>query len=255
MKQLVLLKIDGHIATITLNRPEYHNSLIPELLSRLLDILNHISSLNDVHVVILRANGRSFSTGGDVNGFYNHRDDIEAYADKVVGKLNEIIIAMVVMPIPIIAIVNGIVTGGSLGLVLASDIVLLTSKASFTPYYSVVGFSPDGGWTAILPELIGQKRVAEILMCNRTITANQAVNWGIANSIVQEDDIRDKAIDIAKEIAAAHIGSITCTKQLLHRNRKDFADRLDAEHAHFLQQITTKDAKRGMKLFLGRDEK
>ncbi len=255
MKQLVLLKIDGHIATITLNRPEYHNSLIPELLSRLLDILNHISSLNDMRVVILRANGRSFSTGGDVNGFYNHRDDIEAYADKVVGKLNEIIIAMVVMPIPIIAIVNGIVTGGSLGLVLASDMVLLTSKASFTPYYSVVGFSPDGGWTAILPELIGQKRVAEILMCNRTITANQAVNWGIANSIVQEDDIHDKAIDIAKEIAAAHIGSIACTKQLLHRNRKDFADRLDAERVHFLQQRTTKDAKRGMKLFLWRDEK
>src|SRR5512137_29444 len=178
MSQLILLEARDNIATLTLNRPEQHNSLVPEFLRDMLNTVAQVSAQTEARALVLQANGRSFSTGGDVRAFYDHSDNIEPYARDVVGLLNQVIVALVRLPVPIIAAVHGIVTGGSLGLTLAADIVLVAPEASFTPFYSVVGFSPDGGWTAMLPLLIGQKRASEILMLNRTILAEQAVQWG-----------------------------------------------------------------------------
>ncbi len=175
MPPLILLERSNSIATLTLNRPERHNSLVPELLRELIDALNEAA---DARALILQANGRSFSTGGDVRAFYEHRAEAEAYAREVVGVLNQTIEALLKFPAPTIAVVNGAVTGGSIGLVLACDLVIVSPQASFTPYYNVVGFSPDGGWTALLPSVIGTARTAEALLTNATITAQQAVEWG-----------------------------------------------------------------------------
>ncbi|CAG0947683.1 partial 4-chlorobenzoyl coenzyme A dehalogenase-2, partial [Anaerolineae bacterium] len=170
MSNLVLIETDGAIATLTLNRPERHNALVPELLAEMLAALDGLKARAELRALILQANGRSFSTGGDVRAFYKHRDDIARYSNEVVGGLNQVILALIVFPTPVIAAVQGIVTGGSLGLVLASDIALLAPIASFTPFYTVVGYSPDGGWTAMLPSIIGAKRAAEILLTNQTIS-------------------------------------------------------------------------------------
>jgi len=252
MNKLVLLEITEPIAVVTLNRPERHNSLVPPLLDQLLEALDRIGSHPDVRAVVLQANGRSFSTGGDVRGFHTHLDDIEAYAHAVVGQLNRAVLALLDLPVPVVAAVHGMVTGGSLGLVLASDIVLVAPEATFTPYYSVVGFSPDGGWTALLPLIIGRKRTAEILMRNQTITAEQAVAWGLASRLVPGNQIHDEARRVATGITAAHPGSVRHTRQLLRESYGDLAAHLEAERAHFIQQITTTEARQGMAAFLGR---
>ena len=252
MGNLILLDTRDHIATLTLNRPGRHNSLVPELLREMLTALDSLRAQMELRAVILQANGRSFSTGGDVQAFYDQRDQSEAYAREIVGLLNQGIVAMVELPTPIVAAIHGIVTGGSLGLVLASDIVLVAPEASFTPYYSVVGFSPDGGWTAMLPEIIGRKRVAEVLMLNETLSAEQAVAWGIAQRIVPSAEIRDQARAIADAIVQKKIGSIRQTKRLLWRDGETLAVRLEAERQHFVQQITTAEAQQGMRDFLQR---
>lgn len=244
----VLLERDGALATLTLNRAERHNSLVPEFLRELLDALDQIKR-SSARVMILQANGRSFSTGGDVRAFYDHRDDIETYSSEIVGALNQVIVAMIELPQPIVGAVHGIVTGGSLGLVLACDVVLLAPQASFTPYYSVVGFSPDGGWTAILPDVIGTQRAARVLMRNETINAEQAIVWGMASAIVPAEKIRDEARVVANDLAAKKPGSIARTKKLLWR---DVSARLEAERREFVQQIVTPEAQQGMAEFLKR---
>jgi 2-(1,2-epoxy-1,2-dihydrophenyl)acetyl-CoA isomerase len=246
MFNLVLLETHNQIATLTLYRAERHNSLVPEFLREILDALDAIKS-SDARVAILQANGHSFSTGGDVRAFYDHRDDIIAYSNETVGLLNQVIGAMIALPIPIVGAVHGIVTGGSLGLVLACDVVLITPYASFTPYYSVVGFSPDGGWTAMLPEVIGSQRAARVLMNNETITAEQAIAWGIASAIVPLEKIRDEAHAIANDIAAKKSGSIARTKKLLWR---DVSARLERERREFVEQIVTPEAQQGTANFL-----
>jgi enoyl-CoA hydratase/carnithine racemase len=137
-----------------------------------------------------------------------------------------------------------------LGLVLACDIVLVAPAASFTPYYSVVGFSPDGGWTALLPAIIGPTRAAEVLLCNQTISAEQAVGWGLANRVIPAERFRDAVLRTAQDVSAKKPGSLRNTKGLLRMAFGDLAARLEAERLHFVRQVTTEEARRGIGDFL-----
>ncbi len=244
---LVLIEHTGDIATLTLNRPERHNSLVPELLN---DLILAIGDVADARALILQANGRSFSTGGDVRAFYERRDIAQLYAAEIVGVLNHTIKALLEFPAPTIAVVNGAVTGGSIGLVLAADIVLVTPHASFTPYYNVVGFSPDGGWTALLPGVIGYARAAESLLTNATISAQQAVEWGLANRVVEADRVYDEARTIAVRIATLKTSSVRRSIQLLREYKLAAVPKLQAELNQFIEQITSDEAQQGMRAFL-----
>jgi 2-(1,2-epoxy-1,2-dihydrophenyl)acetyl-CoA isomerase len=250
VSQLVLTEWVGSIAIMTLNRAERHNSLVPELLKEVLAALETIGRDPNVGAVVLQANGRSFSTGGDVSGFHAHLDDLEVYAGEIVGLLNLVIMALVELPVPVVAAVHGIVTGGSMGLVLGCDVVLVAPEASFTPYYSVVGLSPDGGWTAMLPPIIGSKRAAEVLLRNLTITAEQAVTWGLASCVVPAERIREETLNVAQGIAAQKPRSVRHIKRLLGLAYGDLATRLEAERVHFVEQIAREEARQGIVVFL-----
>jgi 2-(1,2-epoxy-1,2-dihydrophenyl)acetyl-CoA isomerase len=246
MEPLVLLKEENSIFTLTLNRPERHNSLIPELLEDFLVKLDIAAGSPEARAIILAAKGKSFSTGGDILGFYLNREDIVSYSTKLVGLLNDAILGILRLPLPVIAAVQGIVTGGSLGLVLAADTILLTPKTSFTPYYSLLGFSPDGGWTALLPTIIGVKRTNEIILYNRTITAEEALDWGLVNRIIPEANLRDEANKFAKEVS----GMVGATKLLLNSSLGDLEGRLREEQEHFVLQIQSDKARQGIEDFL-----
>jgi 2-(1,2-epoxy-1,2-dihydrophenyl)acetyl-CoA isomerase len=248
--ELVLLEGVGPVAVVTLNRPERHNSLVPEMLRGMLDVLAAVGVDETVRAVVLQANGRSFSTGGDAKGFVENGNDIENYSREVVGLLNEVILALIDLHVPVVTAVHGIVTGGSLGFILGSDIVLMAPEASFTPFYSVVGPSPDGGWAGLLPLLIGPRRAAEVLYLNGTIDAETAVAWGLVNRIVPASQIREEALTIANNIAAKKQGSIRRTKQLLHWHRDELAARLDAERSHFVDEMVHGEGLTGFQAFL-----
>jgi enoyl-CoA hydratase/carnithine racemase len=252
MGDLLLHEELNSIAVLTLNRPDRHNSLIPPLLADLSTALVAVAKNNGINAIVLQANGRSFSTGADVLGFYEHLDEIEAYAQEIVGLLNRVMLAMMELPVPIVAAIHGMVTGGSMGLVLAADEVLVTPDTRFVPYYSVVGFSPDGGWSAILPHVIGAKRTANILMHNRTITAEQAVAWGIASRMVRPTQIRMEALQTAQSIASRKSGSIRHTKQLIRRSYGDLASNLETERKLFVRQVASDEARQGILTYLER---
>lgn len=250
MGQMVILEHREPLAILTLDRAERHNSLVPALLEGILAALEDVRASSDIRAVVLQANGRSFSTGGDLSGFHAHRRGLEAYAQPLVGLLNQVILALVALPVPVVGAVHGLVTGGSLGLVLGCDLVLVAPGASFTPYYSVVGFSPDGGWTAMLPAIIGPRRASEVLMRNLTITAEQAVAWGLASRVVAAERIRDEALSVAQDLTDRKPGSLGHTKRLLGLAYGDLDARLEAERAHFIEQIGTEEARRGIATFL-----
>ncbi|MCA9954591.1 MAG: enoyl-CoA hydratase/isomerase family protein [Anaerolineales bacterium] len=253
--ELVSLDFVGTTSVVTLNRPQRHNSLVPALLREMLDVLAEVAADESVRALVLRANGRSFSTGGDALGFVQHADNMEPYAREIVGLLNQVILALIDLPVPVITAVHGIVTGGSLGFIFGSDIVLMTPEASFAPFYSEVGPSPDGGWAVLLPLVIGPRRAAEVLYLNEAIGAETAVAWGLANRLVAAKQIQAEALAIAEAVAAKKQGSIRHTKQLLHLDRAEIAARLDAELAHFVQQMVTPEAIDGFRDFVNQRRK
>ncbi|MCP3996926.1 MAG: enoyl-CoA hydratase/isomerase family protein [bacterium] len=252
MSALVKTHRAAPVATVELNRPERHNSLIPELLRDLLDAFAVAANDDDVHAVVLAAAGKSFSTGGDVLGFSTAGGQLAEYAAETVGLLNEAIMAMIRMDKPIVAAVHGMVTGGSLGLLLGADVVLMAPEATITPWYSTVGYAPDGGWTAILPGIIGKRRVARLLLHDETITADEAVAWGLAAEMVDAPAIRNRAVSIAAEMTGLNPESPPTARSLLGADHEAVAAGLEAERQAFVEQILTPEARRGMDSFLGR---
>jgi len=249
--RLVVFRADGDVATITLNRPERHNSLVPEMLEDLLDALAACRADERSGVLVLRAAGPSFSTGGDLRGFLEHAADIASYADCLVDLLNRAIVAIFDSRVPVIVVIDGQVTGGALGLVLAADVVLVSERASFTPYYTAVGFSPDGGWAALLPGVIGRSRAAAVQLLNQTVTAEQALDWGLATAFADSDDLEAAVRELGAAILAGEPGSLRCTRRLLRP--PDLEERLDAERRQFVSRIASDEAIAGIRAFLGND--
>ena len=244
--------IEDGIARVTLDRPERHNALVPELLCDLRAALAEIRA-SDARVLILDASGPSFSTGGDVAAFYDTaRSDRKAYAQQVVGELNATLLDLLAMPMPTVAAVHGMVTGGSVGLVLACDIAVVGDGASFAPWYTVVGFSPDGGWTTLMPERIGRARALDIQLTNRRLDADEAYRLGLAQYRAGAHDTGTLALDVARAIRAARAGSVAHTLALSRPDRTTVAAGLEAEYRHFLEQIVSDEADRGMAAFLKR---
>lgn len=248
--RLVTLRLDGNIALVSLNRPARHNALVPELLSRLLQVLEH-EECQRASVVILRAEGPSFSTGGDLSGFQNHKATIGTYAQELVGQLNQVILAMYTHPAVIVCTVHGQVTGGSLGLLLAADHVIMQRGVTITPYYSVVGFTPDGGWTALLPDIIGRKQVMHWLKSNASNDADTCLALGLIQEVV-EDDCDASALAWARMAAGDKNGSITCTPKIPNTNIEVLRQRLETERENFVDQVQTQHALDGIDQFLRR---
>ena len=251
---LVTSRRDGAAAWITLNRAERHNSLTPGFLAELRGAIAGLP-FDDVSVVVLTGAGRSFSTGGDIAGFLStadNPDELGAYADELVGILHSVILDILSCPVPVIARVNGPVTGGALGFVLAADLVAIVDRAFMQPYYSEVGFAPDGGWTALLPGRVGAARAAGIMVLNRRIGAAEAVRLGLADEAGPMQRIDAVVADWIATIAANDRDSLTATRQLIWDSRRlaEVKARLDAERRAFVDLVRRSTVRSRLEAFV-----
>ncbi|KAF0124370.1 MAG: enoyl-CoA hydratase/isomerase family protein [Xanthobacteraceae bacterium] len=251
---LILLARAGGTATLTLNRPARHNALVPDLLNELKDALDRLTKDPPACLVLCGA-GRSFSTGGDVAAFAAlPRGPRRRYAEGLVGSLNAVILALIDLPCPVITRLHGPVTGGSCGLVFASDLVAMGPRAFFQSYYVDVGFSPDGGWTALLPERIGAARAGAMQMLNRRIGPDEALSLGLVQTVADEDELDSVVANWADTLAAKVAPSLASTLALLlpPARRQSIAESLERERQHFLDLIETDETEAGMARFLAR---
>lgn len=246
---------DRRFAFLTLNRPERANALIPSLLDEVNVAIRHAAA-NRVSALVLRGNGRFFSSGGDVAAFYEaSRGDIRAYAGHVVGSLQKAIIALLEFPAPVITRVQGGVTGGSAGFVLAADLVAFDQDAFMQPYYSEVGFAPDGGWTALFADRVGAARANSIQMLNHRIAAADALQLGLADQLSPEPELNG-VIDLwLAEIASKSAETLRATRRLIWDEARiaAVAHRLEAERQAFIDLVASPQTHLRMERFIRRD--
>lgn len=249
---LVRLEREDAIGVLTLSRAAMHNALIPELLDAVSSALDAMSRDDGVRALVLAAEGPAFSIGGDMRRFLaeHQAGNLVTYAAQVVGALNRTVLTMCAQPQPIVAAVHGTVTGGSLGFVVGADLVVLAEDAVLKSHYATAGFCPDGGWTALLPSLIGQRRAAEALLLNRSISAAKALDWGLVNELAPADETLAQAMELARKIARYPAGTMRHSKRLLAAQREELANRLEAERQGFLQLIAGAEAQTGLVAFL-----
>ncbi|MCG7493270.1 enoyl-CoA hydratase/isomerase family protein [Thalassobius sp. Cn5-15] len=232
---------------ITLQAPRA-NALEPQVLGDLHAALDALQQ-SGATKALLRTAGRNFSSGGDVAGFYRAAQEgrADVYADQVVPVLQDLVMRIIDMPVLFAAAIRGATTGGSAGLIFASDLVIAAPDAFLQPYYGVMGFAPDGGWTAVLPELIGAGPAQGWLHANLRHEADQLLALGLVQAV--DDAAEDRALAL---LDGTDAGTALATKTMIWTAERRARVRagLDAETAAFRRLITRQQTLARMTSFL-----
>lgn len=192
----LIVERDGHLLTLTLNRPGNGNMLNPQLLRDLADALRMLRDDRALRVCILTGAGdRFFCIGGE-------HDEIEHVDHSVVLPVVEVYELLDTVPKPIIAAVNGFAVGGGNVLQLMCDLAIAADTAVFRQVGPLVGSFDAGFGTWYLEEVIGRRRAKEMWYLNRKYSAKQALEIGLINEIVPAEDLRAHARDLALELVA-----------------------------------------------------
>ena len=213
--ETIILQKENGIATITLNRPNAANGLNLTMAQELYDASNQLDQDDKIRVVILTANGKLFSAGGDLKYMAQNKEEIGATLKKMATTAHNAIAQFARMNKPLIVGVNGTAAGIGFRVAMIGDFVIAAESAKFTMAYTAAGLSPDGSSTYILPRLIGIRRTTELMMTNRRLTASEALDWGLLNQVVPNDQLNTTIHKLATQLANGPTQAFGSVKKLM----------------------------------------
>ena len=205
----------GAVAVVTINRPDVSNTLNLQTAMDLLAAAMTCGRNPDVRAVVLTGAGRNFCFGGDLRGMLNKGKGADAYLRELTTYLHEAISHFARMDAPLIAAVNGTAAGAGVGLVAMADLALCAESSKFNLAYTGVGLTPDAGTSFLLPRAIGTKRAMELFLLNRSLSAAEALSWGLVNSVVADDQLMSEAMKLGERLANGATRAFGRTKRLV----------------------------------------
>lgn len=239
---------NGHICTLTIDRPEALNALSTQVLQELEDALEHISNNEDLRVLILTGAGRSFVAGADISEMAGFTPD-EALAFGKRGA--KVFRTLELLPIPVIAAVNGFALGGGCEIALACDIRIASSKAKFGQPEVGLGIPPGFSGTQRLPRLIGEGLAKELIYSARVISAADAYTMRLVNRVVEPDELMPTVLQLAEEIASKSPNAVAVSKEAINRGMQaDIDTGIAIENYLFSLAFANEEQKEGMGAFL-----
>jgi enoyl-CoA hydratase len=207
-----------HLRRLTLNRPDQLNAMTAELCEALHEELRAIAGLRSCRAVIVTGAGRGFCAGLDLHGYGtapdNAGDDLSR--DRLANQehMSRLILALRSLPQPVIAAVNGPAAGYGFAFALASDIRYASSSAVFRAAFINIGVSNcDMGTSWLLPRLIGASRSHELTLTGRRVDAEEALRIGLVADVVDGDQLAERALEAAGQIAALAPWGVRLTKR------------------------------------------
>jgi len=251
--QSIQSKVEANVRVLTLNRPERLNALTPDVADELQDAIKNSAESGD-RAIVLTGAGRAFSAGGDLREMReiaSRESNVGAFFDEPLRTINDLVLVIRKTPLPIIAAVNGVASGGGCNLALACDLVYASESANFNQAFIKIGLSPDIGGTFILPRLVGWKRAAELMFTGDMFTAKQAYEMGMINGVVPDIELMDRVMSVAQKLANAPTAAIGQIKRLLEASAtNDYGQQLDLERHAQMESGKTADFVEGVTAFL-----
>jgi len=231
---------------IVLNRPEKANALTMTAMAGLASLLGEIESDPDVRAVVLRGRGRFFCAGGDIEawGSLSPQEMAERWILPGIRVLNR----LANLPVPVIAVLSGHALGGGLELALAADLRIAQKSAKLGMPEVALGMISGWGGVRRLAETIGVVRARHMTLLGESITAEQALDWGLVNAVAEnEADLESQVATWLERLCGNAPGAIALTKGILATMHGDFAH----HHASAAAQAAgTADCKEGVRAFL-----
>ncbi|CAN5185332.1 enoyl-CoA hydratase-related protein [soil metagenome] len=242
---------DG-LARITFNRPERHNALDLEQGRDLEAVTATIAADPAVRAVLIDAEGKSFHVGGDLK-YFAGADDMPAALRSLTTVAHAAAERLSRGPAPVVIAVQGTAAGGGMSFVMGGDLVLAARSASFTMAYTAAGLTPDLSSSWYLPRLVGLRRAQELILTNRRLTAEEALEWGLITEVVDDEALADRAMTVARQLAEGPTQAFAGVKDLL---RQSYSQPLEAQMADESQWIArmaaTEDAQGGIAAFVAK---
>jgi 2-(1,2-epoxy-1,2-dihydrophenyl)acetyl-CoA isomerase len=216
--ETVTVQRRGHAARIELNRPEALNAWNEQFGIDLLAAVKRVWRDDEVRAVLITGSGRGFSSGADLKaGFDPTPDGRPDVHTRLVERYHPIMTGIREMPKPVVAAVNGPAVGIGCSPALCSDLIVAGESAYFLLAFVNIGLVPDGGSSLFLPARIGFTRAIEMAMLGDRVPADQALEWGLVNRVVPDDELQDAGNAIVDRLAAGPTGSYAGTKRQINR--------------------------------------
>lgn len=248
-QHLLIDQQDG-ILTATINRPESLNAINPELHLELEEFFAEVAH-DDVKAIILTGAGRAFCAGGDVKGMKARPTTPGLIVRRSMYVPGEIVHALLNIPHPIIAAVNGDAIGLGATLALFCDIVVMNDAARIADTHVKVGLVAGDGGAVIWPHLIGINKAKEFLMRGNLIKGQEAERIGLVNYAVPADQVLPKARELAGELAQGAPWAIRWTKMSVNKMLKERANLLlDTSLAYEWLTMATQDHREATTAFV-----
>ena len=246
------LTTEGPAARILLNRPDALNAWNEQFGRDLLDAVSTVGGDDSVRAVLITGAGRGFSSGADLK---EQRGADDGGLPDLSARLREIYHPIITqlreMPKPVVAAVNGPAVGIGCSLALAADLIVAAESSYFLLAFVNIGLVPDGGSTAFLPARIGYARAVEMAMLGERVPAAQALEWGLVNRVVADDQLKSEAQALLDKLAGGPTRSYAGSKRLLNRRMyADLAGQLEAEADAQKDQGHSKDFVEGVMAFV-----
>ncbi len=213
---LVLVTTNGAIRTLTLNRPAALNSFTAAMHLQLRQALDAAALDEAVRCVVLTGAGRGFCAGQDLNDEGMGTDGQPADVEGVVERLYKpLALRIRSMPVPVLAMVNGVAAGAGANIALGCDIVLAARSASFIQAFSKIGLVPDGGGTWLLPRLVGRARAIGLAMLGDKLPAEEAAAMGLIWRCVDDAALQETTLALATRLAALPSRALAATRNII----------------------------------------
>ena len=240
---------DGAVAVVTIDRQEALNALDPPTLAELRDRLAELAEDSAARAVVLTGAGeRAFVAGADIKAM----SEMDVGTAQAWGELgHETAVLLETMPKPTIAAVNGFALGGGCELALACDIRYASTAAKLGQPEVTIGIIPGWGGTQRLPRTVGIGLAKELIMTGRLVDADEALRIGLVNAVFGPDELLEKALELARSLAAKSPLVLAAAKQAI--NRTLYGD-LGAEAEAFAGLFGSDDQREGMAAFIEKRE-
>lgn len=251
--ETILFEQDGGALKITLNRPDKLNAFTDTMLDELIDAFNRANDDVNIRVVVLAGAGRGFCAGQDLASAVERgaRNGNFSYSEHLRAHYNPLILGMRSLRKPIIGAINGVAAGAGMSLALACDYRIAAENASFIQSFVKVGLVPDSGSTWMLPRVIGLTRALDMMLSGRKVSAQEALEMGLVNTVVANEVLLETANKLAQEFANAPTQTIGLIKQAVeYANTSTLEAALNMEADLQDQAAGTADHGEGIMAFL-----
>lgn len=250
MSDAILFSVDEGLARLTLNRPARLNAFNADLAHAWRDATAEATSRDDVHAILLDAAGPAFCAGGDVVEMATTMGD-GAPLTELAGVINSGIRALTESAVPVVAAAHGTTAGGGLGILLSTDYAVVGSQSRLGSLYANIGLTPDLSVSAQLADAVGQRRALQLVLQDRLLSAEEALEWGLVAEVVagtdaadEADRVRERAEQIARFWLAGAAAAYGQAKRLVRsRPERSFVEQLDEEARSIGASFDTPDAK------------